>query len=184
MELESRRAEERGSVLDATGPRSDTGTIGHAAGSRAAAMMRSSILNLANTILGAGMLGLPHAIAQCGLAVGIFLLLVFALLSALGLYCLSAACDVAGRPASFRTVAERALPGSGMLLSAAIAIKCFGVGTSYLIVVGDMMPPVLSAWGVPRGSALLDRRLWSLVTAVGVAPLLSGGGRSRTTSSA
>ena len=117
------------------------------------------------------MLGIPNAFSRCGMVAGLALILVFAGLSSLGLYMLSAACDIIGRPASFRTVAEKAMPGSGMLLSAAIAIKCFGVGTSYLIVVGDAMPQALLAFGIQAESGWLDRRLWSFLAALVVSPL-------------
>ena len=136
---------------------------------RATATIRSGVFNLTNTILGAGMLGIPAAFAACGMAAGLLLLLLFALLSALGLWLLSLACDLAGRPASFHSVAERALPGSGLLVDAAIAIKCFGVATSYLIVVGDSVPKALRPLGL--SGALLDRRVWTVAAAVAVSPL-------------
>ena len=59
---------------------------------------------MSNTILGAGMLALPHALAQSGLLVGLLLLALFAALSLLGLHLLSAAADLAGRPSSFYAV--------------------------------------------------------------------------------
>ena len=131
--------------------------------------IRSGVFNLANTILGAGMLGIPAAFAQCGMVVGLLLLVIFAGLSGLGLHLLSSACDLSGRPASFHAVAERAVPGSGVLIDAAIAIKCFGVATSYLIVVGDSVPKALRSFGAPH--ALLNRRLWTVCAALAVTPL-------------
>jgi hypothetical protein len=148
-----------------------TGSSGAPQLSSASTSTSSAVFNLANTILGAGLLGLPAAFAKCGMATGLLFLLVFAVLSALGLFILSLACDIAGRPASFKSVAERALPGSGLLLSAAIAIKCFGVATVYLVAAGDMMPQALATWGVPEGSAWLDRRLWSVCAALVVSHL-------------
>ena len=76
---------------------------------------------LANTLLGAGMFGLPAAFADCGHAARAARLLRLA--GALGLTLLAYAADRAGRPASIYSVAE-ALPGLGVLLDAAIAIKC------------------------------------------------------------
>lgn len=136
----------------------------------AGASIRSGIFNLANTILGAGMLGLPYAFAECGLVAGLLLLLTFACLSALGLHLLSAAADLAGRPATLYAVAHRALAGSGLAIDVAVAIKCFGVATSYLIVVGDSLPKALQPFGA--SGALLDRRLWSGLAAVVVSPLV------------
>eukprot|EP00471_Norrisiella_sphaerica_P012048 CAMPEP_0184504326 /NCGR_PEP_ID=MMETSP0113_2-20130426/52406_1 /TAXON_ID=91329 /ORGANISM="Norrisiella sphaerica, Strain BC52" /LENGTH=137 /DNA_ID=CAMNT_0026893965 /DNA_START=71 /DNA_END=485 /DNA_ORIENTATION=- len=53
------------------------------------ASMFSCIINLSNTILGAGMLGLPHAFANSGYLLGSILLVVFATLSAFGLHLLA-----------------------------------------------------------------------------------------------
>ena len=100
---------------------------------------------LAKTILGAGMLGLPFAFATCGYLVGSCMLLFFACLSATSLFMLAECADYAGRPATFNSVAERAMPGSGILVDVAVAIKCFGVATSYLIVIGDSVPKSLVA---------------------------------------
>jgi amino acid permease len=133
------------------------------------ASIGSGVLNMSNTILGAGMLALPHALAQCGLLVGLLLLALFAALSLLGLHLVSAAADLAGRPSSFYAVAEKAVPGSGLLIDAAIAVKCFGVATAYLIIVGDAMPQAVEPFGAT--GVLLDRRLWTLGAAVLVAPL-------------
>ena len=78
--------------------------------------LRGGVFVLANTLLGAGMLGLPAAFADCGYAVGLALLVFFASLGALGLTLLAYAADRAGRPASIYSVAEAALPGLGVLL--------------------------------------------------------------------
>ena len=44
---------------------------------------------------------------------------------------------------NFHRVAEAAVPRAAWLIDLAVAIKCFGVGCSYLIVVGDLMPEVV-----------------------------------------
>ena len=102
--------------------------------------VRGAVFVLANTILGAGMLGLPFAFAACGFLVGPCMLLFFACSSITALFMLAECADYAGRPANFNSVAERAMPGSGVLIDVAVAIKCFGVATSYLIVIGDSVP--------------------------------------------
>ena len=129
----------------------------------------SAFNNLANTILGAGMLGLPHAFAEAGFIPGTVMLLAFGGFASLGLHLLSEAADWAGRPSSFYSVAHAAQPGSGAFIDLAIGIKCFGVATSYLIVVGDSMPKALEAVGM--SGALLHRRLWTVIATVVVAPL-------------
>ena len=59
----------------------------------AAASLASCISNLANTILGAGMLGLPHAFAMAGFIPGTLMLILFGGFSSLGLYLLAQAAD-------------------------------------------------------------------------------------------
>ena len=138
--------------------------------------LRGGVFVLANTLLGAGMLGLPAAFADCGYAVGLALLVFFASLGALGLTLLAYAADRAGRPASIYSVAEAALPGLGVLLDAAIAIKCFGVATSYLIVVGNTLPDAVRAFG---GGGLLLEQLWTLVASASPACSPSSSGSRR-----
>eukprot|EP00472_Partenskyella_glossopodia_P012015 CAMPEP_0197517364 /NCGR_PEP_ID=MMETSP1318-20131121/2342_1 /TAXON_ID=552666 /ORGANISM="Partenskyella glossopodia, Strain RCC365" /LENGTH=413 /DNA_ID=CAMNT_0043066837 /DNA_START=221 /DNA_END=1459 /DNA_ORIENTATION=+ len=118
----------------------------------------SSVMNLANTILGAGMLGLPHAFAESGYVFGCILLLLFALLSAFGLHLLSVIsiqlCSET-RDANFYKVASAAMSSGALLIDVAVAIKCFGVGISYLIVCGDLLPQALQFMGA---SGILTNR--------------------------
>ena len=136
-----------------------------------AASLSSCISNLANTILGAGMLGLPHAFAMAGFIPGTLMLILFGGFSSLGLFLLTQAADRSGRPATFYAVAEVALPGRslGLAIDLAIGIKCFGVATSYLIVIGDSMPKAMEAFGA--SGFVLERRLWTVGAAILVAPL-------------
>jgi len=85
-----------------------------------------------------------------------------AILSSSGLYFLSC-CAVKLRESdpdrakqSFYTIAVATLPQATMVIDAAVAIKCFGVGTSYFIVVGDLVPVALEGMGV-TSSVLLNR---------------------------
>ena len=87
------------------------------------ASLASAICNLGNTILGAGILGLPLALARVGIIPGLLMLVCFAALASLGLHLLTEAADRAGRPASFNAVAEAAIPGAGVLIDMAISIK-------------------------------------------------------------
>jgi amino acid permease len=57
-----------------------------------------------------------------------------------------------------------------MSQSQAIAIKCFGVATSYLIVVGDNLPRAMAGFGVTT-PLLLHRRTWILASLFAAAPL-------------
>ncbi|ORX65075.1 putative AVT6-involved in amino acid efflux from the vacuole [Basidiobolus meristosporus CBS 931.73] len=133
----------------------------------------SSCINLANTILGAGMFAMPSAIASVGLLIGSGLIGFSGCASGLGLYLLArCASRVDGRNASFNTISLLSYPDAAIWFDSAIAIKCFGVSISYLIVIGDLMPEVMDWFGV--GSAykfLLDRRFWITVFMLFIIPL-------------
>lgn len=99
-------------------------------------------MNLANTVLGSGMLGLPYAYSHTGWVLGTFLLLICGCCSAFALHLLSLCALREPGPASFYSVAITAMPSATIVIDLAVAIKCFGVATSYLIVIGDLMPDV------------------------------------------
>lgn len=119
----------------------------------------SSTVNLANTTIGAGALAFPSAFAAMGLVHGIASCLISATTAAFGLYLLSrCATQVGQRPGdewrkpSFNEVARisfgkgwitrlfdvswelRRLAVRELTCQLAIAIKCFGVSVSYLII--------------------------------------------------
>lgn len=109
------------------------------------ASIGSCIINLLNTVAGAGMLGLPGAYAGSGFIVGTLLLTIAAFFSALGLHLLSVSASTAkarmqdNSPASFYTVATTAMPQFAIAIDAAVALKCFGVATGYFVTVADCM---------------------------------------------
>ncbi|KAJ1679072.1 hypothetical protein EV182_002786, partial [Spiromyces aspiralis] len=131
----------------------------------------SSTANLANTILGSGMLAMPAAMASIGLGLGICVILLSALASALGLHLL--ACNARkthGRNSSFFAVASLTYPQATVLFDAAIAIKCFGVSISYLIIFADLMPQVFQSFGLSSWP-LLAREFWISVAIIVLIPL-------------
>jgi hypothetical protein len=92
----------------------------------------SCFVNLANTILGSGMLGLPYAFAHTGWIFGSCMILVCGMSSSFALHTLAlCALEVPG-PSSFYAVANNVLPMFTALIDFAVAIKCFGVATSYV----------------------------------------------------
>ena len=107
--------------------------------SRKMSTISSGVVNLANTIVGAGMLGLPGAFGGTGWLSGIILIVVSAIFSAHGLVLLSKSAIITGKPASFYSVAHASVPRYTMLIDAAVAVKCFGVATGYLITISDSM---------------------------------------------
>jgi len=134
-----------------------------------ASSVASSIINLLNTVAGAGMLGLPAAYAGSGYIGGTIMMFLAAYFSANGLQLLSFSADTAREKfigshqpdsshstnsqsateganptykASFYSVAQAALPEFTILIDFAVAIKCFGVATGYFITVADCMVQV------------------------------------------
>ena len=135
----------------------------------------SCYINLTSTIVGAGVLGLPHAYALTGLLGGTFLLVGCALSSGFALHLLSRCAKQCAPPASFYAVAQRSLPRASALIDAAVSIKCFGVATSYLIVIGDLMPAVVdaiaSSGGGGGGGLIGERSTWVVLGFCVAAPL-------------
>lgn len=81
--------------------------------------------------------------ASVGIIPGVFFIFLSALASGTGLYFLSrCAARTEGRHASFFAVSKLTWPKVSVLFDLAIAIKCFGVAVSYLIIIGDLMPQV------------------------------------------
>ena len=105
------------------------------------ATLSSCTANLMNTILGTGMLAMPHAFSSGGLIPGIATTAWCGLTAALGLYLLSrSAGKTTQRGASFSSLAAVTFPSLSRLFDLAIFLKCFGVSVSYLIIVGSLMP--------------------------------------------
>ena len=82
--------------------------------------------------------------------------------SGLGLYLLSLCAPYAPkRQSSFFAISEITFPKAAVLFDLAIAIKCFGVGVSYLIIIGDLMPGVVRGFGsFEDATYLVDRHFW------------------------
>lgn len=110
------------------------------------ATLTSSIGNLTNTIIGSGMLTLPLALASAGIIPGALTCMFSGVTTAFGLYFLSrAAAKAPHRRSSFFAVAELTYPKAALFFDAAIAIKCFGVSVSYLMIIKSLMPSVVAA---------------------------------------
>jgi amino acid permease len=106
----------------------------------------SSVSNLANTIIGSGMLSFSLAMASSGIIPGVLLCIFSGSVGAFGLYLLSlCAQKTAHRRSSFFAVSQLTYPKAATFFDAAIAIKCFGVSTSYLIIIKGLMPNVVAA---------------------------------------
>ncbi|KUL92468.1 hypothetical protein ZTR_02558 [Talaromyces verruculosus] len=126
-----------------------------------AASWTSSVINLVNTIVGAGVLAMPLAIAHMGITLGVLVVIWSGVAAGFGLYLQARCAQYLDRgSASFFALSQITYPNASVIFDAAIAIKCFGVGVSYLIIIGDLMPGVVQGLIVIPLSFL--RRLDSL----------------------
>ena len=161
-----------------TNAHTQTGDVGTGTGGGKATVISCSI-NLTNTIVGAGMLGLPGAFGGTGWLAGLLLIVISASFSAHGLVLLSKAAQAAGLPSSFYSVALAAVPQYTVLIDLAVALKCFGVATGYLITIGDCMVDALDHIllnGDPENDErvivrlLLARNFWVVGAVLAVLP--------------
>lgn len=122
----------------------------------------SGILNLSQTILGAGILAMPSAVANVGVVFGSVLILVSAGAAAFGLYLLSLLAQNSRRNASFFSCSKMTWPNLAMFFDLAIAIKCFGVSVSYLVICRDLLPQVVLGFfpSTRVGSSLFTSRIF------------------------
>ncbi|KAL2001839.1 hypothetical protein VTN02DRAFT_1130 [Thermoascus thermophilus] len=126
----------------------------------------SSVVNLLNTIIGAGVLAMPLAMSHMGVLLGVFVIIWSATTAGFGLYLQARCAQYLERgTASFFSLSQLTYPNAAVIFDAAIAIKCFGVGVSYLIIIGDLMPGVVQGFvgGTPDYDFLVDRHFWVTV---------------------
>ncbi|KAI9698558.1 MAG: hypothetical protein M1820_007448 [Bogoriella megaspora] len=136
--------------------RKDGGAVGQASWS-------SSVINLVNTIVGAGVLAMPAALSHMGILLGVVVLVWAGLTAGFGLYLQTRCARYLDRgSASFFALSQITYPNAAVVFDAAIAIKCFGVGVSYLIIIGDLMPGVVRGFSnnVDNATFLVDRHFW------------------------
>ncbi|RXK37644.1 vacuolar amino acid transporter 5 [Tremella mesenterica] len=154
--------------------------------SQGSATIISSISNLANTIIGAGALAFPSAFATMGIIPGVVSCAFCGITSFFGLYLLSRCATIVGRQpghemkkASFNEVAKIAF-GKGWatrVFDLAIAIKCFGVSVSYLIICKTLLPQVFATLAnifrhpLSDDSLLLQQDFWLVASMIVIAPL-------------
>ena len=109
---------------------------------------------------------MPSAMSHFGVVLGVLLIVWCGLTAAFGLYLQARCARYLDRgTSSFFALSQLTYPNAAVVFDAAIAIKCFGVGVSYMIIIGDLMPGVAEAFGSADAgvSFLEDRRFWITV---------------------
>lgn len=106
---------------------------------------------------------MPSALSKMGIFLGIFVIAWAGFTSGFGLYLQTRCARYIDRGhVSFAALSQLTYPNASILFDAAIAIKCFGVAVSYLIIIGDLMPGVVVGF-VPSAediTFLVDRQFW------------------------
>jgi len=127
-----------------------------------------SVFNLMNAIMGSGMLSLPYILSKCGIAVFVGLMLVMAVVVDYSIHLLITSATISGQR-SYEDLCEFAIgPWGRRVVCVAIVVQNTGAMTTYLKVVGDIMPNALDELGIHN----IDRTvLMVVVTGVIVMPL-------------
>jgi amino acid permease len=144
-----------------------SGTIGQAS-------WLSSVINLLNTIVGAGVLAMPLAMSHMGVVLGTIVILWAGVTAGFGLYLQTRCARYLERgSSSFFALSQITYPNAAVIFDAAIAVKCFGVGVSYLIIIGDLMPGVVRGFSDEDSLVpfLVDRHFWVTAFMLVVIPL-------------
>ena len=98
-----------------------------------------------------------------GLTLGTAVILWSGLTAGFGLYLQTRCARYLERgSSSFFALSQITYPNAAVVFDAAIAVKCFGVGVSYLIIIGDLMPGVVRGFGDAGVTTpyLVDRHFW------------------------
>lgn len=99
----------------------------------------SSLFNLTNTAIGAGSLALPYVLHQCGLVIGLFLIMFVAIFSWFSLYFLTVARNLS-RKKSFIGVAQAAYGSRGeKVASLAMFLLLLGPLSAYFQICGMLV---------------------------------------------
>lgn len=137
----------------------------------------ASVANIANVVIGAGVLALPFAYARAGIVGGPILVVFSAILNVFTMHLLAkVGREVAGRNASFHAIAAAALPKSmWWFVDAVVVTMMLGIGSSYIIVFGNLCsvatkPMVASAAPAVR-AVFGSRPAWVTIAIVVVSPL-------------
>ncbi|PHH91810.1 hypothetical protein CDD83_10233 [Cordyceps sp. RAO-2017] len=145
----------------------------HAEMRRPKSGLQSAFMNMANSIIGAGIIGQPYAMRQAGLLAGIVLLVGLTAVVDWTI-CLIVINSKLSGTSSFQGTVEHCFGRAGLIaISAAQWIFAFGGMVAFGVIVGDTIPHVLAAvWpelsSVPVLGLLTDRRVAIAVFIMGV----------------
>lgn len=134
------------------------------------ASQKSSLVSLLKTIAGAGLLSIPFAFSTDGLICGILMIVLAGVTSGYGLFLqVYTSKYVPTGHATFFNLCSITYPTLSVVFDIAIATQCFGCAISYLVLIGDLMPTIITE--VPFISRENYKQFWTLSSAVLCVPL-------------
>ena len=128
--------------------------------SKKPASITSSIYNLSNTAVGAGILALPYATAQVGWFLGLVLFIGCAIMTAYTLHINSMAAKIYRPRSSYKTLCDACIKYLSYFADFIIAINTFGACCAYLIIVGKLWPDIIRFFSEDLDDIWYDRRIW------------------------
>jgi len=116
----------------------------------------STMLNLTNTITGAGMLGLPYAFANSGVALGLLWFIITGFGESYAIHLLGK-CILKEQKYSFRALVNKTLrfKGKENFINGVMAFNCFGYCCGYVIVCGQLFPDIVKHFFTVKSSSIL-----------------------------
>ncbi|KAK0613856.1 transmembrane amino acid transporter protein-domain-containing protein [Immersiella caudata] len=151
----------------------DVGAWAEAERARPKSGLRMAFMNMANSIIGAGIIGQPYAFKQAGLLAGVVLLVVLTVVVDWTI-CLIVVNSKLSGASSFQGTVEKCFGKTGLIaISIAQWAFAFGGMVAFGVIVGDSIPHVLMAvWPglreMPVLGLLADRRVVIAVFTLGV----------------
>ncbi|QSZ31544.1 hypothetical protein DSL72_001111 [Monilinia vaccinii-corymbosi] len=146
--------------------------------SRPKSNLRNAFMNMANSIIGAGIIGQPYAFRQAGLLTGVILLIALTITVDWTIRLIVINSKLSGRD-SFQGTVEFCFGKTGLIaISVAQWAFAFGGMIAFCIIVGDSIPHVLSAVfpglrDIPVLRLLVNRRAVIVVFVLGISYPLS-----------
>lgn len=146
--------------------------------SRPKSGLRSAFMNMANSIIGAGIIGQPYAFKQAGLVAGILLLVLLTVTVDWTIRLIVVNSKLSGRD-SFQGTVEHCFGRTGLIaISIAQWAFAFGGMLAFCIIVGDSIPHVFMAiWPglseIPVLGLLANRRAVIVIFILGISYPLS-----------
>jgi len=135
--------------------------------------LRSAFMNMANSIIGAGIIGMPYAFRQAGLLAGLVLLIGLTVVVDWTIRLIVVNSKLSGSN-SFQATVQHCY-GNGGLIAISIAQWAFAFGgmVAFGVIVGDSIPHVLTAiWPglseMPIIGLLADRRVVIVIFVLGI----------------